>query len=272
MSNNNESQDAICEESFFGSLKAYLHEVLHSDYKTFVILIYAALALTLWKYIPLTPHFADAETGQCVFSFGTKQLTRPLSGNIDYAIIDYLWNARKLWGAFLLMGLGPTLIVKYVFKESLADYGLSSRSWKQSLRLSLCFIPIFLIIGWCSGYTRAYYAVYPFNPFAGISWETLSAHSILYFFLYYLPWEFMFRGFMLIGLSRTLGIGPAVLIQVLASSMLHYGHPLEETLGCIGGGILWAFFALRTKSIWAGWWQHALLGVALDWSLIINAC
>ena len=72
MNNNNESQGAICEESFFGSLKAYLHEVLLSDYKTFVILIYAALALTLWKYIPLTPHFADAETGQCVFSFGTK--------------------------------------------------------------------------------------------------------------------------------------------------------------------------------------------------------
>ena len=135
MSNNNESQSAISEESFFGSLKAYVHEVLVSDYKTFVILIYAALALTLWKYIPLTPHFADAETGQCVFSFGTKQLTRSLSGNIDYTIIDYLWNARKLWGAFLLMGLGPTLIVKFVFKEPLADYGLSSRSWKQSLRL-----------------------------------------------------------------------------------------------------------------------------------------
>ncbi len=272
MSNYTEPQETIRQKSFLDSLKVYLRELVITDYRTFIILIYAALALTFWKYIPLTPHFADPETGKCVFSFGGNQLSQPLAGNIDYNILDYLWNARKLWGALLLLGLGPALIIKFVFKESLIDYSLAPRSWKVLLHLSLCFIPIFLVVGWCSGYTRAYYSVYPFNPFAGVSWGALITHSVFYFFLYYLPWEFMFRGFMLLGLSRTLGVGPAVLIQVLASSMLHYGHPLPETLGCIGGGLLWAFFVLRTRSIWAGWWQHALLGIALDWSLIINAC
>ncbi len=246
------------------------------SFKPAVILLYSALALTLWKYIPPAPPFADSETGANLlavnFAGSDAETVRPLDGSLQFGVLQFLWNARKLWGAFLLMGVCPALIVKFVFKEKLADYGLRLGSLKRTLVTFLSFTPIFVVMGWLSGETKSFYDVYPFNPLAGASYGALVAHSIMYLALYYLAWEFMFRGFLQLGLADSCGPVPAVTIQVLASTMLHYGHPISETLGCVAGGLLWGFFVYRTRSIFSGWGQHALLGILLDWSLIFKAC
>ncbi len=266
--------------SFLQSVLDYLRLFISGDnFKTTVILLYAVFALSAWKYIPSPPRFGEPETGKCVltesFPSGTSEAQRakPLDGSMTEQIspAQFFWNARKLWAAFLLMGVGPCCIVKFVFREKLQKYGLTPGVFKRTL-VSFCnFVPIMLVIGWLSGNTKEFYAVYPFNPLAGVSMTALIVHSIMYLFLYYLAWEFMFRGFMQLGLSETIGVGPAILLQVLASTMLHYGHPASETFGCIAGGILWGYLVCRTKSIFSGWGQHAALGIALDWSLVLKA-
>ncbi|MBR4833235.1 MAG: CPBP family intramembrane metalloprotease [Thermoguttaceae bacterium] len=272
--------------------------------KATIILCYAVFALTLWKYLPPSPRFADPETGKCVFNAQTFEddnigavfeksnadLTpeksaeslkstpiKPLDGTLsaETTPLRFLWGARKHWAAFFLMGVFPALIVKFVFREKLSDYGVGWGDRKRTLRSFLTLAPILFAVGWASGLGdagRAFYAVYPYNPTAGVSWATLIFHTISYFCLYYLAWEFMFRGFLLRGLAPTVGFSTAVWIQVVISTALHYGHPASETFGCIAGGLLWGFLALRTRSIFAGWGQHALLGIALDWSLILAAC
>ena len=247
--------------SFLQSVLDYLRLFISGDnFKTTVILLYAVFALSAWKYIPSPPRFGEPETGKCVlaesFPSGTSEAQHA---------------TRKLWAAFLLMGVGPCCIVKFVFREKLQKYGLTPGVFKRTL-VSFCnFVPIMLVIGWLSGNTKEFYAVYPFNPLAGVSTTALIVHSIMYLFLYYLAWEFMFRGFMQLGLSETIGVGPAILLQVLASTMLHYGHPASETFGCIAGGLLWGYLVCRTKSIFSGWGQHAALGISLDWSLVLKA-
>ena len=243
------------------------------NFKPTIILLYSALALTLWKYVPPAPQFADPETGANLLAvnFGGVEGARPLDGSAQFGVVEYLWNARKLWCAFFIMGVFPALIVKFVFKEKLADYGLRLGAWKRTLVSFLAFAPLFVVMGWLSGNTRTFYDVYPFNPLAGASYGALIAHSIMYLVLYYLAWEFMFRGFIQLGLARSCGPTTAVMIQVLASTMLHYGHPISETLGCVAGGILWGFLVYRTRSILSGWGQHAILGILLDWSLALKA-
>ena len=86
-------------------------------------------------------------------------------------------------------------------------------------------------------------------------------------FAYYVGWEFFFRGFMLFGLRETVGDANAVLIQAMASALLHIGSPASEAFGAILGGVLWGMLALRTRSIWSGLAQHFLLGWTLDWSI-----
>lgn len=249
----------------------YLRLLFFGNFKTTIVLLYAIFALTIWKYIPSAPAFADAATGRTVLTVDSVTLNQPLDGALRFTALQFLWNARKIWAAFLIMGVFPALIVKFVFKEKLSDYGLGLPSLRRSVTAFLCLLPVFIIMGWVSGYTKEFYHVYPYNPLAGASWTCLILHSALYLLLYYTAWEFMFRGFVQLGLTQTLGPVPAILIQVVASTMLHYGHPASETFGCIAGGLLWGFLVYRTKSIWSGWGQHAILGIALDWSLVLNA-
>ena len=245
-------------------------------FKPTVIILYAVFALTIWKYIPPAPRILAVQTqtessafekGNAQFQVNFLKSAPPRSSNV----VDFIWNARKLWSAFLLMGLAPACIVKFVFRENLSDYGLSLGNGKRTCLCALFFIPVFAVLGWLSGADAAFYDVYPFNPLAGLSYGALLAHSIMYVLLYYLAWEFMFRGFIQHGLLDAAGAPTAICVQVLASTMLHYGHPESETLGCIAGGVFWGFLAIRTRSILAGWSQHAVLGVLLDWSLILKA-
>lgn len=254
----------------------YVYDFVSRDnLKTTVILLYSILALTAWKYIPPADHFADSSSGECVLGslLGSSHVVHPLDGTLSSRItpVGFLWNARKIWSAFVLMGIVPALIVVFVFKEKLSDYGLTPGILKRTITNFFLFLPIMLVLGWLSGNTRGFYNVYPFNPLAGVSWNALFAHSLMYAFLYYLAWEFMFRGFIQLGLTQNIGAAPAVLTQVLASTALHYGHPASETFGCIVGGLLWGFLVYRTKSIFSGWGQHAVLGITLDWSLILKA-
>ena len=272
--------------------------------KATIILCYAVFALTLWKYLPSAPRFADPETGRCVLNAQTlendnigavfgksndvsasenpteslkSESIKPLDGTLSAGTtpLRFLWGARKHWAAFFLMGVFPMLIVKFVFREKLSDYGVGWGVRKRTIRSFFMLAPILFAVGWASGLGdagRAFYTVYPYNPAAGVSWSALILHTISYFCLYYFAWEFMFRGFLLRGLAPTVGFSTAVWIQVVISTALHYGHPASETFGCIAGGLFWGFLALRTRSIFAGWGQHALLGIALDWSLIFAAC
>ncbi len=62
-----------------------------------------------------------------------------------------------------------------------------------------------------------------------------------------------------------MGATNALLVQVLASVLLHIGKPVSETYAAIAGGLLWGLLAYRTRSLFSGMLQHYLLGIALDW-------
>ena len=82
--------------------------------------------------------------------------------------------------------------------------------------------------------------------------------------LFYMGWEFYFRGFLLFGLRDSLGAVNAVLVQTLASALLHIGSPAAESFGAVLAGLLWGVLALQTRSLLSGLGQHFLLGIALD--------
>ncbi len=167
---------------------------------------------------------------------------------------------------FVLLGLIPALIVKCVFRESLAGYGLGPGDRARTLRSLLILGPLFLVGGYISSRTPAVAAYYPINDAACDSAGAFAAHAGWYL-LFYLGWEFHFRGFVQFGLRDSLGATNAILIQVMASALLHFGRPDVETFASILGGILWGWLAFRTRSILSGLGQHYLLGISLDFFL-----
>lgn len=99
------------------------------------------------------------------------------------------------------------------------------------------------MIGYFAASDPAMREAFPANKQAGLAtpflWHALS------YSLFYIGWEFHFRSFLQVGLSDSLGRTNAVLIQVMASSLMHIGGPFTETMATVGTGILWGWLAYQ---------------------------
>jgi membrane protease YdiL (CAAX protease family) len=60
-------------------------------------------------------------------------------------------------------------------------------------------------------------------------------------------WEFLFRGYMLFGLEKSIGKS-AIFVQAIPFVLLHFGKPFLEMLACIPGGFVLGYVSYRTRS------------------------
>lgn len=238
------------------------------------VLLYAMLAVTVWNYIPEAPRLLRLESEKPVISSPAANASE-MTGMEK--VVALLQNSQRFWGTFLLFGVIPMGIVRWGFREKLSDYGVCWGN-RYTLRSFLFMAPIMIAIGWFSGNTTAFYAIYPYNPWIlggalslGEGWIFSLLYNLLYFFLYYFSWEFFFRGFLQKAMEPSLGVVNTILFQTTLSVFAHFTHPSCETLGAIAGGLIWGFLVYRTRSIVSGWGQHAAIGMALDYGLIYYA-
>ena len=169
--------------------------------------------------------------------------------------------------AFFLLGVVPVLIVKFVFRESLADYGVRWGVRSGTLLAIVLGAPCFILGGWLASLdptVHAYYPISKINMAAAPSPGLFAWHAVAYL-SFYLGWEFHFRGFLQQGVRESLGDANTVLIQSLASCLAHLGRPTGEVFAALPAGLFWGIMALRTQSLLGGLVQHFLLGIMLDW-------
>lgn len=219
-----------------------------SQAKPTIVLLSSVLLMLTWKYFGSPEFFAQQIAPHWVL------WDRPAASAGIYCLVS----------CFLLLGVVPALIVKFAFRERLADYGVSWGQWKYTLRACVVFVPMFLFVAWAGSHNEALRETYPLNPEAAGSRGMFALHVGTYL-LFYLGWEFHFRGFLQFGLRGSMGPVNALLVQVTASGLLHIGHPAGETFGALAVGVLWGMLAFRTRSLLAGLVQHATLGIALDY-------
>ena len=217
--------------------------------KPTIILLLSAPLLLCWKYFCTPASFASllAETGSA-----EQAASAGAVGHFASCLI--------------LLGVLPALLVKFFVGERLRDYGVGGGFPQRVFRATLIFGPVFALAGYLSATDPGLREKFPINPHAGHSAAVFALHAATYL-AYYAGWEFYFRGFLLFGLRGSVGDANAVLIQVLASSLLHIGSPPAETFGAILGGLLWGMQALCTRSLIPGLIQHFLLGISLDLAL-----
>jgi membrane protease YdiL (CAAX protease family) len=225
------------------------HDTLQkAQIKPMVILSVSTLTLITWKCF-VSPQYYLQELSDRFVLFSDPQATA--------AIYSFV-------GAFLLMGVLPALIVKFVFHEKLADYGVCFGNRVRTIRSFLVYAPFIVLVAYLSAGNPTFWKEYPINHNAGISSGTFALHAATYF-LFYLGWEFQFRGFMQHGLEESLGVVNALLIQMMGSVIVHLGKPTGEVYGSIAGALIWGILVYRTRSLLSGLMQHSLLGIGLDW-------
>jgi membrane protease YdiL (CAAX protease family) len=217
------------------------------DRKPGIILFSSTCLMVLWRCFGSAEFFVKQFGDRCA-----------LYGSPEAAGAVYSFLA-----CFVLLGLIPLLIVKLIFRERLADYGVTLGNRKRTFMAILFIVPFFIVGGYFSSETPSVQKMYPLNPGAA-SMPIIHALSYLAF---YLGWEFHFRGFLQLGLRDRLGAASALWVQVLASTILHIGKPNEELIAAIFAGIFWGILVYRTRSLLAGLAQHFALGISLDWFL-----
>jgi len=138
---------------------------------------------------------------------------------------------------YLLIPLAAGFLL---FRDKPWDYGIRIGRWKSSIILTAVCLAAMALILYETGKIpefRSYYHRY------AIEWSELLLNAALGMF----AWEFIFRGYMLFGLERSIGKN-AIFVQTIPFVLLHLGKPFLETLACIPGGFILGYVAYRTTS------------------------
>ncbi len=158
--------------------------------------------------------------------------------------------SHKAYDRFILYFILPLLVIWLVFREPVRDYGFRLGNWRAGLAWTAVSCLLMALILYAVARTPAMQAYYEIRAPEEIG-RLLWLNGIELF-----AWEFIWRGFMLFGLARILGPGPAILIQAIPFAFMHLGKPEIETLSTIFGGIGFGFVAWQSNSFIYPWLIH----------------
>ena len=208
---------------------------------------------------------------------GSAGFFRTLTGNLlDQhpwsATLGHFWWFGASIALYLLMPLLLALATKGSFNER---YGFQLGDWRAGLLITVLFLTIMLPATYVASRLDTFRGVYPLagnsaylvNLGGGktqVSWALFLTYEAAYF-SYFIAWEFLFRGWMVHGLTPTWGRGPAILAQVAPFAVMHLGKAELETLGSIIAGVALGILSMRTRSFYYGALIHGVIAVWMDW-------
>jgi len=203
---------------------------------------------------------------------------------------DLPFYAARFLASFVCFGVLPFLLVCIL--------GYKPRDLGLKLEFSFFKSPfwwllvVVVVLSSVSSVTNpAIKAFYPFSKtllsYAQKDGSWFLLHAAAYGVLYYLPWEFLFRGILIfpflnmkdfpdyrdqalpLSLKKIPGQFYAIAaFQIIPSTLLHIPHPAVESFGAVIFGIISACLVLKYRSIFPGLLIHAITGLSLDFALI----
>ncbi len=222
------------------------------DRKVIIILISIAILQTIsWYY-----------TSRRFFRYN---LFDNLQNNQHVYLIEYLyWFIGDFFSFFIL----PVLIIKFLLKEKIRNYGITLGDYRAGIKISLIFLGIMLPTIWFASALPQFSSAYPELKTTIDSWNVFFIFEIG-LFIYLVAWEFVWRGFMLFGLKEKFGYY-AIFIQMIPFLILHDGKPVLEAFGAIIAGLALGVLAYRTRSIFYCVITHACVMFSIDFISILR--
>ena len=215
------------------------------DRQTAVVLLFAAFSVILQM------NFGDQ-------GFFRREVAPLLTDNAT-GLHGWVWwfGMQGLLG-FLL----PVAILRFGFRNSMAEMGLGAGDWKLALQVALFYLPLVIIGTWFLSDSADFQDHYPHYAPAARDWGFFLIYES-FFLLYWIGWEYLWRGFVLFGTARTLGL-MAIFVQTVPFAILHYDKPFPEAVLSIVGGVALGALVWRTRSFWIAVPIHAAQMMILD--------
>jgi membrane protease YdiL (CAAX protease family) len=152
---------------------------------------------------------------------------------------------------FILIGLVPLAVVLFLFRDDPRRYGLRIGDWRAGLTLAGVGTAVMLPIVIWAGHQPAFAAYY--------AQSTTTASNVVFTnVLDVFSAEFVFRGFLMFTLLRTVGpIG--IVLAAVPFTFAHLGKPELETVSTLLGGTIFGWLDWRTGSILYSATAHAVI-------------
>jgi hypothetical protein len=228
-------------------------EWLFSPFKPLSVLIsnpYAALFFVLCVSFMLLSSFLSMRNWK-------RRLPGDFTAVMVYFLCLFVLLLAVPLAIILLDGMAP------------ASLGMGIGNWRLGIVLGLAGL-VLTLAGLASGWRDpAMREFYPFSKEAMKSPGRFVVYESAYVVLYYLAWEFTFRGVLLFGLMALLsptlaGVMTAILIQTIVSTVFHIGHPDSEVLGAFIFGLLSGLVTAAAGSFLYALVLHASAGILND--------
>ena len=141
--------------------------------------------------------------------------------------VNFVKNALSTFSCFFILMFIPCLIIKFGFKENLSDYGLFPKNPLPDIGLGitlyLIMLPMLVLITYAQTSFQSFHDYYPMYTGHTSELKILIAYEVIYG-LYFVGWEFFFRGFLLFGAEKKFGMYSIFLWASLFAAM-HFGKP-----------------------------------------------
>ncbi len=225
----------------------------------------AAVMLTLMNFVVLDGEF------QMRWSQRVLDLVNVMpDGGLRDLLIDVSPLYRHVaWslGCVTFYFVIPALVVVFVFREPLTNFGISPRGFLKHLPIYLgLFVPVFVAVLVASR-TEAFQHTYPFYHYPLGLWD-LGVWEFCYC-LQFFALEFFFRGFMVHAMKHRIG-SMAVVAMVVPYCMIHFQKPMAEAFGAIVAGTVLGVLSLRTGTLWGGVFIHSAVAITMDWASLVQ--
>jgi len=174
---------------------------------------------------------------------------------------------ESFWATLFLFLVFPLLAVKYILKEPLSSFGISTGNKKKGIILSVITVVIFVLLNYyLVSQPRFQHQLTISSDFINNFWSfllfTLVISSSIHFF-----WEFFFRGFLQLGLEKKLGIYAIPAQAILQTAAYFRNSWLLLTLiffSALAAGVI----TRQSRSILYSFLSMWLIALSLDIMII----
>jgi membrane protease YdiL (CAAX protease family) len=221
----------------------------------------AAAAPGTWPIVAIS---VTACLGLLIMQYGGSE--EAFMGFFPPKSIDPYWvlRVKAWWVGSILIGFValPALLMALLPGRRLRDCNLGFRGFREHFWVYVGLYGAVLPVIWIVSLSPSFTAFYPMYPNAGRSWFDLLMWEGMYAGQF-VALEFFFRGFLVGGLGRHIGIF-AVPVAVLPYMMIHFSKLLPEAAASVVAGLVLGYLAWKTKSIWGGVCVHCAVAISMD--------